>query len=274
MKATVLYDNKNADYDAAHMAMNSVMGHAGLEQSDFAAADVVFVYAMVDGRAAMKILGNQYTPGKFFFVMCLETKHGEYAHLSDLPPNVWWMSQENILGGNFPDIVKEELVHIPGKLALSQGYCSHLGDAVERVNSGSASVKILVVDDRQVNQLKAMMELGKDHDLTIASSYGQAMELLFKEQFDVVLTDCNLPVSSYHGNDIRCKDIGRLVPYGFLIANEAKVRGARVAIVTDTGHHANDPIGAALHKGTSDPSVAVYNIYKDWRKALSDLGVE
>lgn len=270
MKATALYDVSNANYEAAYIAMDSVIKTAGMEQGDFPNADVVFIYAMVNSRAAMNILAKHYTPGKFFCVICLEHKGASYGYLGDLPPNVWWPSQEDVLGGNLAVIIREDLPFIPSKIALAKNYASHLETDVVCVDGGSG-IKILVADDKEVNRIKALMELSA-HNLTVASSYGQTMDLLATERFDVVLTDCHLPVSNYHGNDMRCCDIGRLVPYGFLIANEAKMHGARVAIVTDTGHHANDPIGAALHKNRNNAEVVVYNIYKDWKRALSDLG--
>jgi len=105
------------------------------------------------------------------------------------------------------------------------------------------ALRILVIDDILENIASAMAGLGC-HRLTTATGYREAMDILSREKFDVVLTDLHLPMSSETmGDKFR---LGELVPYGILLMIEAARQGAKkVAVVTDLSHH-DDPFSAAF----------------------------
>lgn len=103
---------------------------------------------------------------------------------------------------------------------------------------------ILVVDDSPQN-IASAKKLLAGHYLTTAESYDEAMEILDKKKFDIVMVDLYLPVNfgSIASKTFR---LGDLVTYGFLLMCEAARKGAgHVAIVTDLDHHA-DPFSAAF----------------------------
>lgn len=127
-------------------------------------------------------------------------------------------------------------------------------------------MRILVIED-SVKHQDAARETMLDHELTIASTYDEAVELLTEYgpedrelirrhslpkgetiplPFDVVLIDMMMPMGGretlapgiYHPTD--------QVPYGFVLALRAAARGAKyVAMVTDTNHH-QSAMSAAL----------------------------
>lgn len=101
--------------------------------------------------------------------------------------------------------------------------------------------RVLVVDDTVKHQKSALVLLD-DYDLTIATGYDEAMGLLASDKFDVVLTDMEMPMSMRLSTHI----LGKMIPYGLLIANEAARVGVKqVAVVTDLGHH-TDPFSASF----------------------------
>lgn len=264
MKTHVFFDESNAKYEAARMVMDELISFAGFEPSDFNEAKLVIIYAVVSKENVMQILNKYYTPEKFYIVFCLKQSSG----IRDLPSNIWWLGVDMILDGGCFSLIKEEAKHFEEKIALVQEKASHLEVPVENI-AGMSWMQILVVDDCQSNRDSAKKLLCA-HNLTIASSYAQAMELLSAHEFNVVLTDLYLPVSSYHGAyDVQCRDIGRQIPYGFLIANEAKRKGSLVAIVTDSGHH-SDPLSAAFDEG-GDKAGIIYDNGKNWKMALERL---
>lgn len=105
------------------------------------------------------------------------------------------------------------------------------------------ALHILVIDDTRQNIESAKKTLSGQY-LTTASGYEEAMEILQKNNFDMVLTDLHLPMSSKSmGSKFR---LGELVPYGILLMVEAARQGAKyVAVVTDLSHH-DDPFSAAF----------------------------
>jgi CheY-like chemotaxis protein len=138
---------------------------------------------------------------------------------------------------------------------------------------------ILVIDDTPENITSAKNGL-VGHHLTTVTGYEEAMNVLSKEKFDVVLTDLHLPMSSKTMG--RKFKLGELVPYGILLMVEAAHRGAQhVAVVTDLSHH-DDPFSAAFDH-FSGFSVKIDNAKvvmmhspmddgaKDWAKALAQL---
>lgn len=103
---------------------------------------------------------------------------------------------------------------------------------------------VLVVDDSKANINSAIDDLSKKCHLITATGYDEAMDVMSKQLFDIVLTDLHLPMSPKGmGNKFR---LGELVPYGLLLLLEAGRQGARyVAVVTDLSHH-DDPFSSAF----------------------------
>lgn len=138
------------------------------------------------------------------------------------------------------------------------------------------ALRILVIDDTAKHIASAKKGLA-GHRLTTATGYQEAMELLGKEKFDVVLTDLHLPMSSKTMGD-KFK-LGELVPYGILLMIEAARQGAKkVAVVTDLSHH-DDPFSAAFDHYSQFPisiegakvrmlHARVSDEGKDWAEAL------
>lgn len=141
------------------------------------------------------------------------------------------------------------------------------------------ALRILVIDDTTKHIASAKKGLA-GHRLTTATGYEEAMELLGKEKFDVVLTDLHLPMSSKTMGD-KFK-LGELVPYGILLMIEAARQGAKkVAVVTDLSHH-DDPFSAAFDHYSRFPisieSATVRMLHarvseggKDWADALARI---
>ncbi len=140
--------------------------------------------------------------------------------------------------------------------------------------------RILVIDDTPQHIASAKKCLA-GHRLTTATGYEEAMKTLASEQFDIVLTDLNLPMSSKTLGEHAFK-LGELVPYGLLLMIEAARQGARhVAVVTDLGHH-NDPFSAAFDHYSRFPvtiegarvmmlHARVTEEGKDWSEAMTRL---
>lgn len=155
------------------------------------------------------------------------------------------------------------------------------GEVFERRIENTGELRILVVDDTPKHQHSAVVLLPK-YDLTVATSYDEAMEFLKTERYDIVLTDMEMPMSMKLSSHI----LGKLIPYGLLIEKEAVIRGVkRVGVVTNLNHH-TDPFAAAFdhfssHVYTENSTVVKYmhapmtNIgeayAKDWKTALDKL---
>jgi len=160
-------------------------------------------------------------------------------------------------------------------------------------------MRILVIDDNELNRRSAEITLGAEHELCLAASYDEARDALYASKespYDVVLVDLNMPMSR-HGDLIarRVYDPSVLVPYGVVLALLATRTGAKkVALVTMSNHH-EDAMGAAIerlfyHQFIVDGSQVTFRrakqvyeskeacfaglpqdeTFKDWRPALMD----
>jgi CheY-like chemotaxis protein len=140
--------------------------------------------------------------------------------------------------------------------------------------------KILVVEDTPIHQYSTQLITGSD--VMIARGYDEAMEMLRCNQYDIVLTDLEMPASKKIVDPV----LGELIPYGLLLYAEAARQGAKyVAVVTDLNHH-TDPIANAFDYFCQEP-IKVENALvmfmhapmihfdgeysKDWRAALLRL---
>jgi CheY-like chemotaxis protein len=149
-----------------------------------------------------------------------------------------------------------------------------------RINNPGAK-SVLVIDDTPSHQKSALVLLA-ECDLTVATDYDEAMDLLKTNKYDAVLTDMEMPAST----KLSWYQLGKMVPYGLLIATEAARVGTKhVAVVTNLNHH-TDPFAAAFdhfshHDYVVNGSVVKYmhapmtqidgKSVKDWKRALEDL---
>lgn len=107
-------------------------------------------------------------------------------------------------------------------------------------------MKILVIDDKAINLKAAMAQLGKDHEVEIASSFDEGRKLILEKEFDVVLTDLMM-CGGECSTDIRDKSIlEQEMPVGIFLALLASTKGVKkVGLLTDMNHHLH-PASAAL----------------------------
>jgi len=110
---------------------------------------------------------------------------------------------------------------------------------------------LLIVDDHRVHAMSAIQQLGETHQLTVVSTFRQALAELAarraETQFEAVLTDFLLPASGHNLGPAACVAFtGRLMPLGPYVAMQAIQSGVKkVAVVTDASHH-DHPMVAAL----------------------------
>lgn len=101
-------------------------------------------------------------------------------------------------------------------------------------------MRILVIDDNDANLAAAKAQLGIKHSVTVANSYEEGQQLLWKKhQFDVVLVDLLMP-----GKLGACRrseeSYGKEMPIGIFLALLAAKHGAQyVGVLTDSDHHAH-----------------------------------
>jgi len=224
--------------------------------TDFENAKLV----LVDSKEELLRL---HTSDKYFVVLSVKEP-------SKLPANSEWQGMPEL--AKLIPLISDEAA-IDRKLGKTTSV-SGQEVPIERILGGG--FHILVVDDSKENR-KLAKQLLDGHTLSVASSYGQAMEVLTTGDFpSVVLTDLYLPMSRHGALSVDAIEIGRLVPYGLLIALEAARNGADVAIVTDANHH-QDCISAAFDTMRHTYSVngkkllLLNNCGKDWAKALELL---
>ena len=64
----------------------------------------------------------------------------------------------------------------------------------EPPSGNTANLRILVVDDNEVNRDVAVMLLEQEHTVSTATNGLEALQILFREDFDIVLMDVQMPV--------------------------------------------------------------------------------
>jgi len=118
-------------------------------------------------------------------------------------------------------------------------------------------LKILVVDDNENHRKAALAQLGAQNELTVASSYIEAEELINKgwnsderklnnHPFDMVLVDLLMPAPSTNQGSKGQKFVGQEMPIGiFLVILAAKFGAKYVGLYTDMNHH-DHPASACL----------------------------
>jgi PAS domain S-box-containing protein len=101
---------------------------------------------------------------------------------------------------------------------------------------------ILVVDDNEVNRDVARMMLEKEHRVTTAENGLEALHLLSRESFDVVLMDVQMPLmdglttTTIIRSLEECRPVSPDLPAELLIALQRKLANGHVPIVAMTAH--------------------------------------
>lgn len=221
------------------------------------------VLVFVDSRRQLMELYNRE---QFFIVYSMEV-------VSDLPENSESVSVTNSLAKLLTLLVERSKKGDDAQRETHEEW-------FPRADENMPATCILVVDDNAENRERAREQLVStplpyNYELRIVGSYADAMHFIWEEDWDVVLTDLYLPVSTFHkALSVEGMQVGQLVPYGFLIALEAAQRGAHVGVVTDANHH-KDCLSAAFDDlresfEVGDGRVQFFNnIGKDWKTALT-----
>jgi CheY-like chemotaxis protein len=159
------------------------------------------------------------------------------ARTTPLPENCVTLETESLLVGLI------EVIEATGK-KLNPIVEEPTAPTGQTVSPSADALSVLVIDDTPKHIASAKAGLAGNYRLTTASGYEEAMEILAKQKFTIVLTDLHLPMSSKTmGDKFR---LGELVPYGVLLMVEAARQGAKfVGVVTDLSHH-DDPFSAAF----------------------------
>lgn len=108
-------------------------------------------------------------------------------------------------------------------------------------------MKIIVIDDKQ-KHLDAAIQTLIGHDVTICSTYDDALELLEGQYWDAVLCDLLMPAGRDAQGPKGKKYVGKEMPVGWSLALFAARRGAKyVAVISDMNHH-DHPASAMIDR--------------------------
>lgn len=127
-----------------------------------------------------------------------------------------------------------------------------------------STVRILVVDDKQENLNQAKKQFNsKNVELTCCPIFSAAVDLLDRNEYDILLTDLMM-LGESNGINENNAEIGKEVPYGLVLAIMAKNNGVEhVAILTDISHHSG-PIAWAMDRLLGSHSIVSGFNTKDW----------
>ncbi|MDL2275962.1 response regulator, partial [Desulfosarcina sp. OttesenSCG-928-G10] len=133
-----------------------------------------------------------------------------------------------------------------------------LGTAREPAASRLKGVRILLVDDNEVNRNVASMMLAQEHQVTTAENGLDALTALGEASFDIVLMDVQMPRMDgiTATRMIRALEKGRPVPEKLPVPLEAQLRGRlsgiHIPIVAMTAHAMAEDKEKCLVAGMDD----------------------
>jgi len=154
--------------------------------------------------------------------------------LTALMGGALWVESQVNLGSTFHCIL--ELPPWPGELPEELPLPDRPSEQCLR------NLHILVVDDNEINRDVARMMLEKEHRVTTAENGVDALHLLSRESFDVVLMDVQMPLMDGLTTTviIRALEEGRPVspdlPVELFMALQRKLANGHVPIVAMTAH--------------------------------------
>ncbi len=112
--------------------------------------------------------------------------------------------------------------------------------------SSSQIYKILVVEDNKINQIVTQKIIQKNHcSCSIVDDGFQAIELLSKEKFDIILMDINMPLMN-----------------GFETTRKIRQKGIETPIIALTAFAKNDITEEAISSGMNDIIVKPFETLK------------
>lgn len=236
----------------ALIAVIEVANSPWQQVSDIGDADFVFV---VDDR---KELAEIYRPDKvfaFFSSRREENLPGNVFHigLNDMIPAIARMIE---FQKTFKPVLPQKKEYAtPADTAKTKG-----------------SYRVLVIDDTPEN-LEFAQRLLEGHAVSLANGFAEGMRMLETKEFDVVLTDMEMPANRHYGAlSYSGYSLDETYAYGMLVVFEATSRGIPVAVVTDANHHGNWMSAAldSLTKASVNGQRVLFfnNIGKRWDKAL------
>lgn len=259
-----------------HVTMSDVYGVA-LKQAlqvfnceialDSETADVIVVEDDLD-------LERLYTPHQHF-IMASRRNPG------DMPKNCSWLDIDS------PAMLKPLLDSLPGpKKVQTADQTTQAVEVSQEFETSkvyapkdtSHALRILVADDKTANLQGALDLLGGQHFVTLANGYGEGRRLIRDCEYDVVLSDCQMPFGSDTNTAFSAYAslVGQTVPCGTYLMFPATKKGAKFAIVTDGNHHQDwtSAIFDDLHEPqviNGQPVLLINYLGKQWDKALEAL---
>lgn len=274
MKLYVYADDGGAD-SALVFVIGLLEQHALVDKIDDADAVVIL---RSNSSASGRALGEVYSLNQLFLLVHFTgaDAHGELD--LDMPPNVRCAGSfyvpyrdSNSWFTKMGQLTKEE-VSCACDQARRMGFVSHrITERCMRRDAEDGQPTVLIVDDSATEMDRAVASIPAVYGVVAVNSHQAAMRELDASVFDYVLADLYMPALKGHwlkAYSYQLERVGRLVPLGLLIANEARAKGAKVAIVTDANHH-QDPISATFDSG-GYPGL-VYDNHKDWAGSLAKL---
>lgn len=247
------------------LTIEQILKAYGAEFASYADATLIVVHQFdKDWETMFKL----YSMSKYFVLVGKKFEEAD----EELPPNVEFPIFDKAVFRAGELLSKEEFIRKGIEKTKAMKFVTHAESPVERI--AGSGMGVLLVDDREENRAMAK-ELLAGYDLTLCSSYGQAMRELETGAFDAVLSDLYMPVSKYHrAMSFRPEHLGKQYPYGMMVVLEAARRGISAAVVTDANHH-TDPFSAAFDGMGSHEypgKTRFFNRFgKRWDEALQEL---
>jgi len=222
-----------------------------------------------------KQLQNLFDENKFFAVFSSKEVEG-------LPRNTRWIFGFDFfipIMNYFEDIKKELMLRSETNELVKMQLVVETRKEFAPQEIKKQSQHILVIDDAVENLQLALDLLGKDHFVTLASGYGEGLDLVRVNRYDVVLSDCQMaPETTNSALSAENIEIGKTVHNGIFFIFLATRRGAKVAIVTNANHH-QDWVSAifddldlrAPQMVNGQPVLLINYMSKQWDRALIAL---
>lgn len=231
-----------------------------LEHQNPDTADVI----VVDSK---RRLHDFYTDHQHFVLLTTEEP-------DTLPDNAAWFHLNHAVLG-----IAQHLDDLQDKLDTDEATTDiRTGTVHEPVNEPTeGTLHVLVIDDTTDNLQEALDRLSDKHYVTLAQGYDEGAKLISENKYDVVLSDCNMPVGTHHSAlSMESVPVGETVPNGPYLMFDATKRGARFAVVTDANHHQDwasaifDDLRAP-QTVNGQPVLFINYMEKRWDEALEKL---
>lgn len=195
--------------------------------------------------------------------------------VTGLPENAVWfsVSQVVLIASHILSVAKKQSANI------EKGALVNTSVVYPPINPSAESLRVLVIDDKEENLVLALEVLNDQHFVTLASGYGMGAVLMDAHTYDAVLSDCRMPIDTYHGAlSVDIIEIGKPEPNGPYLMFKATRKGSRFAVVTDGNHH-QDWVSAIFDDDdirqpqtvNGQPVLLINYLGKRWDRALDKL---